>query len=131
MSYGLAASAVVTDYWRHRLAEHCAGGRALPRVAELAFGDGGHDGLSAKPCPASRTELYHERMRVAVLSFSQPFPNEALAIGELSAAAAPDGMVFSEAALIDDEGGMVAWRTLSPKVLDTGEVYEVRIAPRF
>lgn len=125
------AEAVVTDYWRERLAEHCVGGRALPRITHMAFGDGGHVGNTAKPAPANRTALYNERLRVQIISQSRPSPTEALSIAELSAASAPAGMVFSEAGLIDADGGLVAYRTMSPKVIDRGEVYEVRIQPRF
>lgn len=125
------AEAVVTDYWRGRLAEHCANGRALPRITHMAFGDGGHAGAAAKPAPANRTALYGERLRVPIASLTLPVPTEALAIAELVAAAAPAGMAFSEAGLIDAEGGLVAYRTMAPKVVDAGEVYEVRIKPRF
>lgn len=124
------AEAVVTDYWRARLAEHCAGGRLLPRITQMAFGDGGHQGSAAKPAPANRTALFHERLRVPIASQTQPAPTEALLIAELVAASAP-GMAFSEAGLIDADGGLVAYRTMAPKVVDTGEVYEVRIKPRF
>lgn len=125
------AEAVVTNYWRGRLAEHCAGGRALPRITHMAFGDGGHAGNAARPAPAERTALFNERLRVPIVSQTQPAPTEALSIAELVAAAAPPGMTFSEAGLIDAEGGLVAYRTMAPKVLDAGEVYEVRIKPRF
>lgn len=124
------AEAVVTDYWRGRLAEHCAGGRALPRITHMAFGDGGHAGAVAKPASAGRTALFNERLRVPVASQTRPAPTEALSIAELVAASAP-GMAFSEAGLIDAEGGLVAYRTMAPKVVDAGEVYEVRIKPRF
>ena len=66
-----------------------------------------------------------------IASLTRPVPTEALAIAELVAAAAPAGMAFSEAGLIDAEGGLVAYRTMAPKVVDAGEVYEVRIKPRF
>lgn len=124
------AEAVVTDYWRGRLAEHCAGGRALPRITHMAFGDGGHVGSSARPAPTGRTALFNERLRVPIASQTQPAPTEALSIAELVAADAP-GMSFSEAGLIDADGGLVAYRTMAPKVVDVGEVYEVRIKPRF
>ena len=124
------AEAVVTDYWRGRLAEHCAGGRALPRITHMAFGDGGHVGSSARPAPAGRSALFNERLRVPIASQTQPAPTEALSIAELVAADAP-GIAFSEAGLIDADGGLVAYRTMAPKVVDVGEVYEVRIKPRF
>lgn len=125
------AEAVVTDYWRERLAEHCAGGRMLPRITHMAFGDGGHTGAAARPAPASRTALFSERLRVPIASQTQPAPTEALSIATLVASAAPSGMAFSEAGLIDAEGGLVAYRTMAPKVIDAGEIYEVRIKPRF
>lgn len=125
------AAAVVTDYWRERLAEHCAGGRALPRITHMAFGDGGHAGSAAKPAPANRTALFNERLRVPIAQQSRPLPTEALLIAELAADAAPTGMVLSEAGLIDADNGLVAYRTMAPKVIDSGEVYEVRIQPRF
>lgn len=124
------AEAVVTDYWRGRLAEHCAGGRALPRITHMAFGDGGHVGGAARPAPTGRSALFNERLRVPIASQTQPVPTEALSIAELVAADAP-GMAFSEAGLIDADGGLVAYRTMAPKVVDVGEVYEVRIKPRF
>ena len=124
------AEAVVTDYWRGRLAEHCAGGRALPRITHMAFGDGGHVGSSARPAPAGRSALFNERLRVPIASQTRPAPTEALSVAELVAADAP-GMVFSEAGLVDADGGLVAYRTMAPKRVDVGEVYEVRIKPRF
>ncbi len=124
------AEAVVTDYWRGRLAEHCAGGRALPRVTHMAFGDGGHVGSAARPAPAGRSALFNERLRVPIASQTRPAPTEALLIAELVAADAP-GMAFSEAGLVDADGGLVAYRTMAPKRVDVGEVYEVRIKPRF
>ena len=124
------AEAVVTDYWRGRLAEHCAGGRALPRVTHMAFGDGGHVGSAARPAPAGRSALFNERLRVPIASQTRPAPTEALSVAELVAADAP-GMVFSEAGLVDADGGLVAYRTMAPKRVDVGEVYEVRIKPRF
>ena len=124
------AEAVVTDYWRGRLAEHCAGGRALPRVTHMAFGDGGHVGSAARPAPAGRSALFNERLRVLIASQTRPAPTEALLIAELVAADAP-GMAFSEAGLVDADGGLVAYRTMAPKRVDVGEVYEVRIKPRF
>ncbi len=124
------AEAVVTDYWRGRLAEHCAGGRALPRVTHMAFGDGGHVGSAARPAPAGRSALFNERLRAPIASKTRPAPTEALLIAELVAADAP-GMAFSEAGLVDADGGLVAYRTMAPKRVDVGEVYEVRIKPRF
>jgi len=127
----MMAEAVVTDYWRARLAEHCAGGRALPRITHMAFGDGGHTGSAARPAPAGRTALFGERLRVPIAGQSRPAPTGALLEAALIATEAQRGMMFSEAGLIDAEGGLVAYRTMAPKVIDAGEIYEVLIQPRF
>jgi len=108
-----------------------AGGRTAPVPTHIAFGDGGHNpDLTPKPAPADRTALYAEQDRVALASLTRPAPTEAEAVAYLDGGPMV-GRQFSEAGLIGADGTLIAWRTFAPKLVESGERYEIRIKPRF
>lgn len=125
------SEAITLDAFRARLAAAVAGEGPVPTVAQIAFGTGGHnpDG-TAKPVDASRTALYTEALRKAVISISRPQPTWVEVKGVL-AESELNGQTLSEAALVDSAGQLIAMKTFAPKVKEADERIEITLTIRF
>jgi len=124
------SEAVTLDAFRARIATHMAGGASLPAVAQMAFGDGGHDTAeNPKPVPTSRTALFHERLRkpCAIVQIS---PTEVQATAYIDEAELV-GVTVSEAALVDTAGNLIAMKTFAPKHKESDERIEIKLTLRF
>jgi phage-related tail fiber protein len=125
------SEAVTLDSFRARIATHMAGGATLPAVAQMAFGDGGHDAAeNSKPVPASRTALFHERLRKPCAAIVQISPTEVQATAYIDEAELV-GAAISEAALVDTAGNLIAMKTFAPKHKESDERIEIKLTLRF
>lgn len=124
------AEATTTDNFRQRLAKHMFDGTALPQATHMAFGDGGHNGLSPKPADASRTGLYHEVLRKSLSSIVQEDAYSMTGTGRIEFSELI-GISISEAALLDSGGNMLGFRNFAPKVKESDETYDIKIKLKF
>jgi len=125
------SEAVTLDAFRARIAAHMAGGAVLPAVAQMAFGDGGHDAAeNPKPVPSSRTALFHERLRKVCAAIVQINASEVQATAYIEEAELV-GVAISEAALVDAAGNLIAMKTFAPKHKEADERIEIKLTLRF
>ncbi|WP_051321677.1 hypothetical protein [Chrysiogenes arsenatis] len=124
------AEAITVNGFRSRLAACVAGGPALPPVAFMAFGDGGHNAdLTPKAPSAAATALNHEVLRkpLALISLNG-YEVEGKGVVEKAELI---GVRISEAALLDAQGNVVGLKFFAPKVKEGDERYEISIVVRF
>ncbi len=125
------SEAITTDGYRQRLAAHKAGISTAKKIAFMAFGNGGHNGdNTAKSASAAATSLYNEILRVPLGAVTQEdmysVTGEAIVYG-----VDIEGGVFSEVALLDEDGEMDGWKTFPPKFVEEGESYTAILKLRF
>jgi phage-related tail fiber protein len=126
-----SAESTTSDSFRRRLAAHMAGNGILKKAAFMAFGDGGHNpNNTAKAATASRDTLYHEVKRKTLTGLTQEDLYSLSATGVI-AGSELDGGILSEAALLDEDGNLICWKTFPPKYLGSGESYGVKLKPRY
>ena len=125
------AEAVTTNDFRKRLAAHCYNGSSLPRVSQMAFGDGGHnaDGSVVQPDP-DQTALNNERLRSDLVRTYQEDLYSVTAVGRINKAELVDVSV-SEAGLLDADGNLMGFRNFAPKIKEADEEYEISIKLKF
>lgn len=126
------AEAVTALSYRQRLAKQAAGGPAVPKIAFMAFGDGGHDNatLEAKQPSENQDALNHEVLRKPLIAVSQEDPLSVTGRGMIE----NDDLVgvrISEAALFDQDGNIVGIKNFGPKVKESDERYEISIKLRY
>lgn len=112
---------IVTNYRREALCKITSGALSkLPAISHVAFGDQGvnEDG-SVKPPSGTQTALNHEVGRYEVGTPAYPIATTARYTVTIPAEDLP-GAIFSEAALVDDEGNLCAIRNMLPKGKDEG-----------
>lgn len=107
--------AIITKIGRKKLCKAHAGDIALPRIVKMAFGDGGVDaeGIEKKPT-GEETSLYHELLQKEIERHGYKEGTDettcqyyaTLEVGECT------GAYISEIGLIDEEGDLIAIRTL-------------------
>lgn len=125
------AEAITVDAYRQRLAKHMANNSALPPIAFMAFGDGGHNpDLTPKPPSAAATALTHEVLRKPLASITQEDLFSVTGKGVMEASELV-GVRISEAALIDANGQLVGVKNFAPKLKESDERYEISIKLRF
>jgi len=125
------AEATTTNNFRQRLARHFYDGSALPQVAMMAFGDGGHnaDGTAKQPDPG-RTSLYHEVLRKPLAQKVQEDAYSVTGTGRIEKSEVI-GAHISEAALLDENGNMLSFRNFAPKIKESDETYEIKVKLKF
>ena len=110
---------VVTDYRREMLCKITSGAvDTIPKITHTAFGSGGADCAPA----GTQTALNQEEGRYEIDSVTYPKPTTArytVTIPEDDLA----GVSISEAALVDESGGLCAIRHMLPKGKDTGVTF--------
>ena len=126
------AEAVTALSYRHRLARQAAGGLAVPEIAFMAFGDGGHDPASLKAIQPSESQeaLNHELMRKPLTAIAQEDPLSVTGRGMIENSDLV-GARISEAALLDADGNVVGIKNFAPKVKESDERYEISIKLRY
>lgn len=123
--------AVTVDGFRERIAAHMAGIATLPRIAYIAFGDGGHESDNTpKNVSEKSTALYHETVRKSLTIVYQEDSLSATGKGIIDSNEIPSA-VISEAGLIDAEGNLIGWKTFAPKYVEDGETYGIKLKLRF
>lgn len=122
---------ITANAYRRRIAKHMADNSPLPPFGFMAFGDGGHHAdLTPKVPDPDATGLVHELLRTPLSSLSQPTPYMVACEGRIHAGELT-GAYVSEAALLDEDGQVVAIKTFAPKIREADELYQVFIEPRF
>ena len=125
------SEAIVVTNFRRRLAKQACEGTAVPKLAYMAFGDGGHNGdLTAKTPDANRTTLVHELLRKPLREIYQEDLLSATAAGTLETNELL-GAKISEAGIFDAAGNLVGYKFFAPKIKEADEEYTVRIRLRF
>ena len=126
-----SAEATTSDGFHRRLAAHMSGNGVLKKSAFMAFGDGGHNpDNTAKVAASGRETLYHERVRKALIGLIQEDLYSLTATGVIAGSELAGG-ILSEAALLDEDGNLICWKTFPPKYIGRGESYGVRLKPRY
>lgn len=126
------AEAVTVTSYRQRLAAQMAGGEAAKPMAFMAFGDGGHnlDTLTPKTPLPDTNQLANELLRKPLALISNEDPLSASGSGILEASEL-NGARISEAALLDEDGLMIGYKTFAPKLKESDERYSIQIKLRF
>ena len=126
----MAEAITVTNY-RSRLAMQMAGGPPAKPMAFMAFGDGGAnpDFTPIAPLPGT-TVLNNELLRKPLALITNEDLLSATGRGVLEANELV-GARISEAALLDENGKMIGYKTFSPKFKESDERYEINIKLRF
>lgn len=125
------SEATTTNSFRQRLARTHYDGTVLPKVAQMAFGDGGHnpDGTPKTP-DAAQTVLVHEVLRKDLSTITQEDIYSVTGTG-LVAEAELTGIHISEAGLLDLSGNLLGFRNFAPKIKEADETYEIKIKLKF
>lgn len=125
------AEAITSNAYRRRVAKHMADNSALPPIAYVAFGDGGHNAdLTPKAPNAYANGLAHELLRKPLASITQEDLYSVTGKGVLESAELV-GARISEAALLDSNGQICGLKTFAPKLKESDERYEISIKLRF
>jgi len=110
---------VITAIGREKLCRAHAGEIPLPKIAKMAFGDGGIDqqgGVIAET--GEETALRNELLAKAIDSYSFPIPTTCRYLAKLSKADLANQSI-SEQGLIDEEGDLIAYKTFLSKGKDS------------
>ena len=125
------SEAIIVTNFRSRLAKQACDGTAVPKLAYMAFGDGGHNSdLTAKTPDANRTALVHELLRKPLQDIYQEDLLSATASGKLDTGELV-GAKISEAGVFDANNNLVGYKFFAPKIKEADEEYTVRIKLRF
>ncbi len=125
------SEATTTNGYRQRLAKLHYDGTALSQVAQMAFGDGGHnpDGSPKTPNPA-QTTLVREVLRKNLSAIAQEDLYSVTGTGLITEAELV-GIHISEAGLLDASGNLLGFRNFAPKIKEADEEYEIKIKLKF
>lgn len=125
------SNAVTTKTARRKFAKAHKGETSLPKIAEIAFGDEGHD-VGGKPIDPSgnETEVPGEFIRKSVDKLSLPSGTSLRIDGNLDFGEG-DGKQVSSIGIYDDDGDLIALKTFSPKVKDEDTRLEVQWKEKF
>ena len=126
------AEAVTLLSYRRRMAQQAAGGPAVPKIAFMAFGDGGYDTKTLRAIQPSENQvsLNNEIMRKPLSAVAQEDPLSVTGRGMIEGSEMV-GARISEAALIDAEGNLLGIKNFAPKVKESDECYEISIKLRY
>lgn len=110
--------AVVTKIGREKLCKAHAGDILLPKIAKMAFGDGGIDNttnVELKPTGEERT-LYSELLKKELDGHGYPDTDNTAICRYTATLGAGEctGKYISEIGLYDEEGDLIALRTFLP-----------------
>lgn len=125
------AEAITVTAYRQRLAAQMTGGAPAKAIAAMAFGDGGHntDLTPITPNP-NVTSLNNELLRKPLAWIANEDALSATGRGVLETNELV-GARISEAALLDEDGEIIGYKTFSPKLKESDERYEINIKLRF
>lgn len=112
------AQGVITVKGREKLCKAHAGEGPLPKIAKMAFGNGGVDGTGAVlGTTGEEADMRHELLRKNVDGHTFPIPTTCRYSVRLNKAELP-GESISEQGLYDEEGDLIAYKTFLPKGKD-------------
>ena len=125
------AEAITTLLYRESLAQMMVDGTPVKPMFSMGFGDGGHDAdlKPITPLP-STTSLKNELLRKPLAWIANEDLLSATWRGVLEANELV-GARISEAALFNEDGMIIGYKTFSPKFKESDERYEVNIRLRF
>lgn len=107
--------AIITKIGRKKLCKAHAGDIVLPKIVKMAFGDGGVDaeGIEKKPT-GEEVSLYHELLQKEIERHSYKEGTDETTCQYYATLEAGEctGAYISEIGLIDEEGDLIAIRTL-------------------
>lgn len=126
------AEAITVVTFRQRLAAQMHDGPPAKPLAYMAFGDGGHDPVTLEPIAPSPnvTALRNELLRKPLAFIANEDPLSTTGRGVLEKLDLV-GARISEAALLDEDGALIGYKTFSPKFKEADERYEITIKLRF
>lgn len=121
----------ITNVARAKFASAHKGDITLPIIAEIAFGDGGHD-LGGEPIPptGNETQVPGEFIRKPIESMIMPISTTLRIIGALDFDEGI-GKHVSAVGLYDSDGDLVALKTFSPKIKDADTRIEIQWDEKF
>lgn len=112
------AEGVITAIGREKLCKAHAGEKALPKIAKMAFGDGGLDSSgNVIPTTGNETALKKQLLVKNIDGYTFPIATTASYACTLEKNELADKDI-SEQGLIDDEGDLVAYKTFLGKGKD-------------
>lgn len=112
------ANSVTTKIAREKMAKARSGDIVLPKIAMMAFGNGGTDGSGVPISPSDMdTSLKNELLRKEIDGHSFPILTTCRYSATISK---PElvAMKISEIALIDEEGDLIAIKSFTEKTKD-------------
>jgi len=120
----MANNSVITTYRRQNLCKITSGAiTSLPKITQIAFGDGGVDGSGNLVAPlGTATALKHELARYPIDNVIYPVATTARYTVTIPTADLP-GASISEAALVDSSGALCAINTMLVKRKDDGVTF--------
>ena len=115
----------------YRISQQLHIGSGLNKITHMGFGDGGHDTLTflalhpSDVADSMNNEIYRKEItgsrRIDVFNVEYFVTLNKLELG---------GSTFSEFAIFDEAGNMVAWKNTEPRIKVDGKVYSVSITLR-
>lgn len=122
---------VTTNIARAKFARAHKGDITLPTIAQIAFGDGGHD-LGGEPIPptGNETQVPGEFLRKPIDDTDLPISTTLRILGSLDFNEGV-GKHVSAVGLYDSDGDLVALKTFSPKIKDADTRIEVQWDEKF
>lgn len=122
---------VTTLKAREKFAKAHAGVATLPTIAQIAFGDGGHDALSETIPPTEDiVAVPGEFIRKNIESIELPITTTVRVLGALGFAEGI-GKQVSAVGIYDSEGDLVGVKTFSPKAKDADTRIEIEWDEQF
>lgn len=114
------ATAMLTDTGKKKLCKAHAGDLTLPKIAKMAWGDGGVDEEGTpKDVTGKETALYNKLLEKEIESHSYPVEGETTCryVGSIEKSELT-GKNISEMGLVDAEGDLVVYKTFLAKGKD-------------
>lgn len=119
------ANSVTTVKAREKFAKAHAGDAALPKIVQVGWGNGGHDGNRQPIMPANTlTQVPGEFLKKAIDGHSFPITTT-LRIAASLQAGEGNGIDVSACGLYDEAGDLIAVKTFTPKNKDAETVIEI------
>ncbi len=125
------ANSVTTYAAREKFAKAHGEGAALPKIAQMGWGDGGHD-VNNQPIPPDpgATIVPGEFLRKPIESYSYPASTTVRFVCRLTTSEGIGKMV-SAVGLYDNAGTLVALKTFAPKAKDADTEIEIQWDEQF
>lgn len=121
------ATVTLSNGYRQRVAACQKNNTALPAIASVVFGSGGHDvnNVPKNPDP-TRTDI-NTRLTGGVKTVSGLTQSDAYSVSVTGSLAKADlaGLVISEVGLLDINGALIGYRTFAPHTKMDDETFDI------